>query len=127
MQAGPVFWKVTIEEYTHSTLYFALGVSSTAQPRGDDSSYKDGSSFGWDANGRMAGAPGGHEGWQGWQPGDVAVFKLDADRLSMRVRRLDQTFSIATNGARDLRLWTVWWDDKPRRVRFSQADPGDEF
>ena len=70
----------------------------------------------------------GHGGWNtSWQAGDVAVFKLEAQRLSMRVRRLgDQTFTIDTNGAQNLRIH-VNLHSNPTRVQLSQAEPEDEF
>ena len=72
---------------------------------------------------------GGHGGWGGWQAGDVAVFKLEAQRLSMRVRRLgDQTFTMDTNGAQNLRVHVDLCSKfNPTRVQLSQAEPEDEF
>ena len=70
----------------------------------------------------------GHGGWAGdWQAGDVAVFKLEAQRLSMRVRRLgDQTFTMDTNGAQNLRIHVLLYKN-PTRVQLSRAEPQDEF
>ena len=57
----------------------------------------------------------------------MAVFKLEAQRLSMRVRRLgDQTFTMDTNGAQNLRIH-VNLAYYPTRVQLSQAEPEDEF
>jgi hypothetical protein len=71
---------------------------------------------------------GGHGGWPGgWQAGDVSVIKLEAQRLSMRVRRLgDRTFTKDTNGAQNLRIHVNLYKT-PTRVQLSQADPEDEF
>ena len=99
-----------------------------AQPAGN--SYNDPTSFGWGSSKQVwiAGKNNqGHGGWAGWQAGDVAVFKLEAQRLSMRVRRLgDQTFTIDTNGAQNLRIH-VDLAFNGTRVQLSRAEPGDEF
>ena len=70
----------------------------------------------------------GHGGWAGgWQAGDVAVFKLEAQRLSMRVRRLgDRTFTMDTNGAQNLRILVHLYEN-PTRVQLSQAELQDQF
>ena len=100
-----------------------------AQPA--DGSYSDPTSFGWMSGNQVfiAGQNNnGHGGWPGGlQAGDVAVFKLEAQRLSMRVRRLgDQTFTMDTNGAQNLRIHVNLYQN-PTRVQLSQAEPEDEF
>eukprot|EP01046_Picozoa_sp_COSAG06_P050127 COSAG06_NODE_7867_length_2347_cov_25.032918_2_plen_196_part_00 len=108
--------------------YVLLGVIGNAQPA--DNSYSDPTCFGWSSDKQVfiAGRnTNGHGGWAGWQAGDVAVFKLEAQRLSMRVRRLgDRTFTMDTNGAQNLRIH-VYLTKQPTRVQLSRAEPQDEF
>jgi hypothetical protein len=103
-------------------------VIGNAQPA--DDSYNDPTSFGWgcSTNVFIAGKNNNcHGRWVGWQAGDVAVFKLEAQRLSMRVRRLgDQTFTMDTNGAQNLRIHANL-HNHPTRVQLSQAEPQEEF
>ena len=57
----------------------------------------------------------------------MAVFKLEAQRLSMRVRRLgDRTFTMDTNGAQNLRI-LVHLTKQATRVQLSRAEPEDVF
>jgi hypothetical protein len=121
----PVYWKATLVELNH---WACLGVIGNAQPA--DDSFQDPTSCGWASSTQVyiAGQiKGGHGGWRTWQAGDVAVFKLEARRLSMRVRRLgDQTFTMDTNGAQNLRIHVNLYRN-PTRVQLSQAEPEDEF
>eukprot|EP01046_Picozoa_sp_COSAG06_P021614 COSAG06_NODE_1633_length_8855_cov_18.666971_2_plen_533_part_00 len=136
----PVYWKATLVEHTaciwldgrdRRVNYVFLGVIGNAQPA--DGSYSDPTCFGWGAgNGvYIAGKDNrGHGGWASWQAGDVAVFKLEARRLSMRVRRLgDQTFTMDTNGAQNLRIHVFldFYACRPTRVQLSRAEPEDVF
>jgi hypothetical protein len=124
----PVYWKATVVEVA---TFLLLGVIGNARPA--DESRSDHTSFGWAHNTNQVWIAGkfdntGLGGWAGsWQAGDVAVFKLEARRLSMRVRRLgDQTFTMDTNGAQNLRIH-VNLRGGPTRVQLSQAEPEDEF
>ena len=121
----PVYWKATVVEFN---LWAHLGVIGNAQPA--DVSYNDPTCFGWGAASQVwiAGQNNdSHGGWVDWQAGDVAVFKLEAQRLSMRAQRLgDQTFTMDTNGAQNLRIH-VCLHSSPTRVQLSQAEPEDEF
>jgi hypothetical protein len=121
----PVYWKATVVEVND---WFHLGVIGNAQPA--DDSKNDPTCFGWgrSTGARIAGQRNsGHGGWAGWQAGDVAVFKLEAQRLSMRAQRLgDQTFTMDTNGAQNLRIH-VWLHNNGTRVQLSRAEPEDEF
>ena len=63
----------------------------------------------------------------GWQAGDVAVFKLEAHQLSMRVRRLGgQTFTMSTNGVQNLRVHINLYGN-PTRVQLSRVEAHEEF
>eukprot|EP01046_Picozoa_sp_COSAG06_P013167 COSAG06_NODE_792_length_12273_cov_19.284048_1_plen_502_part_00 len=121
----PVYWKATLVELTGRVL---LGVIGNAQPA--DGSHKDPTCFSWASGGVwIAGQHNnGHGGWPGgWQAGDVAVFKLEAQRLSVQVQRLgDRTFTMDTNGAQNLRIHVNLLQN-PTRVQLSRAEPGDEF
>ncbi len=119
----PVYWKATVVRLTN---WLLLGVIGNAQPA-DDSRW-DPTSFGWVCSVYIAGQRNeGHGGWGGWRTGDVAVFKLEAQRLSMRVQRLgDQTFTMDTNGAQNLRIH-VGLARHSTRVQLSRAEPEDEF
>eukprot|EP01046_Picozoa_sp_COSAG06_P047206 COSAG06_NODE_6822_length_2758_cov_27.446785_1_plen_582_part_00 len=121
----PVYWKATVVEFKY---YLVLGVIGNARPAGN--SFQDPTSFGWGFGNQVwiAGQRNdGHGGWGTWQAGDVAVFKLEARRLSMRVRRLgDQTFTMDTNGAQNLRIHVCMFES-PARVQLSRAEPEDEF
>jgi hypothetical protein len=121
----PVYWKATVVELNG---WFLLGAIGNAQPAGN--SHQDPTNFGWASLNSVYIAGqynGGHGGWITWQAGDVAVFKLEAQRLSMRVRRLgDQTFTMDTNGAQNLRIH-VRLSGNPTRVQLSQAELQDMF
>ena len=124
-RAGPVFWKATVVEFTE---WMALGVIANPQPSED--SYRDPTSFTW-ASGYQVYIAGqkhhGHGGWGAWQAGDVAVFKLEAHQLSMRVRRLgDRTFTLPTNGVQNLRVHANIYQN-PTRVQLSRVEAHEEF
>ena len=129
--AGPVFWKVTLIESRPDDVYVCLGVIANTQPDNDGSqSRQDPTSFGW-SNNRQVFIAGknqsGHGGWQKWLGGDVVVFKLEKQQLSMRVKRLgDQTFTMPTNGVGNLHVH-VWSYYTPTRVQLSQAEPQEEY
>jgi hypothetical protein len=121
----PVYWKATVVEVIH---YVLVGVIGNTQPA--DLSLNDPTCFGW-RNSNQVWIAGkqttGHGGWDTWQAGDVAVFKLEAQRLSMRVRRLgDQTFTMDTNGAQNLRIH-VNVQNHQDHVQLSQVEPQDAF
>ena len=108
-----------------------IGAIGNAQSKA--TSYNDPTAFGW-AGGEgdvyIAGKNDpGHGGWnkENLRAGDVAVLKLEAHQLSLRVQRLgEQTFTIPTEGQQDLRVW-VWWYYSGNRVRLSAAEPHEEF
>ena len=88
ISGGAAYWKGTVT----GGGWTAIGVIGTAQPR--DTSYSDATSFVWGgAVGQGVYVRGqcqpGHGGWPRhvWADGDVAVFKLTAQQLSVRVRR----------------------------------------
>ena len=60
------------------------------------------------------------------QVGDVAVLKLEAHQLSLRVQRLGaQTFTVPTNGVPGLRVQVCMANKN--RVQLSRAEPGEEY
>ena len=71
----------------------------------------------------------GHGGWAGANlvAGDVAVLKLEAHQLSLRVQRLgDRTFTVPTGGQQGLRAW-VLVSHEGDRVRLAPAEPHEEY
>ena len=124
--AGPVFWKATVVEFV---TWIGLGVIANTRPNGD-SSRNDPTNFMWASSnqawiaGNLSGDAGG---WANWKAGDVAVFKLEAQQLSMRVRRLGaQTFTMPTNGVQNLRVHVVLYSH-PSRVQLSRVEAHEEY
>ena len=57
----------------------------------------------------------------------MAVFKLEAHQLSVRVRRLGtQTFTMPTNGVQNLRVRVNLYQH-PGRVQLSRAEAHEEY
>ena len=122
--AGPVFWKATLVE---CSCWIALGVVANTQPQSD--SRYDPTSFMWASSQQVwiAGKNCKHAGWDGWQAGDVAVFKLEPHQLSVRVRRLGtQTFTMPTNGVQNLRVHVSLYQ-RPSRVQLTRAEAHEEY
>ena len=126
---GPVFWKATIVQLKENMF---IGVTGNAQPAAN--SFNDPTSLSWCSAGnshvyiRGVDFPS-HGGWAAGNivAGDVCVFKLEAQQLSVRVQRLGaQTFTIATDGAPNLRVFVAIFSG-PSRVQLSRAEPGEEY
>ena len=130
--AGPVFWKATIGPIGGNGWVF-LGVIGNAQPQA--SSNKDPTSFGWSSydSASHVWIAGKHQGYGGWPVagfnkagGDVVIFKLEAQQLSMRHQRLGQTFTISTNGVAGLRVHACLCR-LPSSVELSAVEPHEEY
>lgn len=124
--AAALYWKATI---ARGSRFMPLGVIGNGEPAAK--SYNDATTFAWAGNPKQVYIAGkhndGHGGFAGWQDGDVAVFKLEAHQLSMQLQRLpDRTFTINTNGQRQLRVYAAAFDPGAR-VALSQAAPGEHF
>jgi hypothetical protein len=129
LSQGSVFWKVTIVQYTDNNCM--VGVIGNAKPCAD--SYTELTHFSWDLNGSSVWIGGGQsasqaeDGYGGIRQGDVLIFKLEAQHLSLRVARLGtKTFTIKINDtSRELRTCVCSYNES--RMEFSQAEIEEEY
>lgn len=117
-------WKITVVNATHWMYAGIMAKEVSAR-----NSQKDPSSFGW-ASRQGAYIGGlkniGHDGWNGWETGDVSVFKLDTEgkTLKMYHSRSNKTFSLPLN---EKNKWRLHFNfiHKTISMRLSNATPDD--
>lgn len=120
---GPVFWKCTVVQFDN---WLTIGVISNVQPA-VGAPHQDATNFSFGSNGCAwtAGKAAQAMGVPGLQMGDVAIMKLEAHQLSIRVQRLGQAHTVPTNGVQNLRIGVM--AHGINRVQLSQAEVGEEY
>ena len=114
-----IFWQVKLLEGTNG--WVMLGIIANATPTA--MSYSDATVYAWAGSNQVYIAgnnTGSHGGWIGWKSGDVATFKLEETRVSMRVARLgDTTFEMGVVAGAAYRVHIdVHLHDTGTRVKF---------
>ena len=128
---GAVFWKATVDMATKGWVF--LGIIAAAAPAAG-TSYGDPTCYGWATNEQVyiRGANVGkstqaHEGWVDFRNGDVAIFKLQKESLSMRVKRFGgKVFTLATNGEQPFYIHANL-HQVGTKVTLSTVSKGEEF